>query len=56
MYNVNDFVVYMHETCKILEVKNIKDKKYYVLKPINDNSLKISIPCDNKNIKRIISK
>lgn len=56
MYNVNDYVVYMHETCKILEVKNIKDKKYYVLKPINDNSLKISVPCDNKNIKRIISK
>ena len=56
MYNVNDYVVYMHETCKILEVKNIKDKKYYVLEPINDNSLKISIPCDNKNIKSIISR
>lgn len=56
MYNVNDYVVYMHETCKILEIKNIKDKKYYVLEPINDNSLKISIPCDNKNIKSIISR
>ena len=55
MYKVNDYVVYMHETCKILEIKSINDNMYYVLEPINDKSLKISVPSLNKNIKNVIS-
>lgn len=55
MYKVNDYVVYMHETCKILEIKSINDNMYYVLEPINDKSLKISVPSLNKNIKSVIS-
>lgn len=56
MFKVNDYVVYMHETCKVVEIKNIRGNDYYVLVPINDNTLKISIPINNQNIKNVITK
>jgi len=44
MFNIGDFVVYKRDVCKVINIKN----GYYVLVPISDNSLKISIPMDNK--------
>ena len=42
--------------CYIKEIIEIKDKKYYVLFPIDDDSLTIKVPVDNSFIRRVISK
>lgn len=54
MFNIGDFVVYKRDVCKIVNIKN----EYYVLVPITDNSLKISVPVTNKFgfIRNLISK
>lgn len=54
MFNIGDFVVYKRDVCKIVNIKN----EYYVLVPITDNSLKISVPVANKFgfIRNLISK
>lgn len=58
MFNTEDYVVYKKNVCKIKELKQIKDKEYYVLEPIDDKSLLITIPTNlNSNlIRNIISK
>ena len=58
MYKTNDYIVYRHDVCKIKEIKKIKDKDYYVINPIDDNSLIINTPADNKMgyIRDILSK
>ncbi len=50
MYKINDYVFYRNDVCKI---KNIKENKfngntYYVMVPIDDDSLIIDTPIDNK--------
>lgn len=54
MFNIGSFIVYKKDVCKIIDIKN----NYYVLVPITDNSLKISVPVDNKLgfIRNLISK
>lgn len=58
MYKINDYIVYRHDVCKIKKIKKIKDKDYYVISPIDDNSLIINTPVDNKMgyIRDILSK
>ncbi len=60
MYKVNDYVVYKKDVCLVKEIKSnrINDSYYYVLIPIDDDSLKIKVPVDNKMgfIRDIISK
>ena len=56
MYKENDYVVYKKDVCKIREIKKIHDKEYYIMFPIDDDTLKISVPMDNSFIKPIISK
>lgn len=58
MYKINDYIVYRHDVCKIKKIKKIKDKDYYVISPIDDNSLIINTPADNKMgyIRDILSK
>lgn len=53
MYNINDYVVYKRNVCKI---KEIRDDVYYVLVPIDDDSLVITVPKNNPSIRSIISK
>lgn len=50
MYKVNDYVVYKHDVCKIKGIKEntINQKTYYVMTPIDDDSLIISVPIENK--------
>ncbi|MDO5569160.1 MAG: CarD family transcriptional regulator [bacterium] len=56
MFNINDFVVYHRNVCIINSIKEIDNRgKYYVIKPIDDDSLTISVPIDNKFIRPIIS-
>lgn len=57
MYKVEDYVVYKRDVCIIKEIKNDKltNKKYYVLRPISDNTLTIDLPFDNNNLRNLIS-
>ena len=52
MYKINDYVVYKRNVCKIKEVKD----NLYVLNPIDDESLIITISKDNNSIRNIITK
>ena len=57
MFNINEYVVYKREVCKVANIKNINNKEYYVLVPVNDDSLTIDVPVLGiTNIKKIISK
>ena len=58
MYKINELVVYKKDVCKIINIKNISEKKYYVLSPIDDESLTISVPFEKEKIflRKIISK
>lgn len=58
MFQVGDYVVYKRDVCKIKELKKVYDKFYYVLVPIDDESLTINVPKDQNNIqmRNIISK
>ena len=50
MYKVNDYVVYKKDVCQIREIKNNKlnGNNYYILIPIDDESLIIDVPVDNR--------
>lgn len=52
MYKIDDYVVYKRDVCKI---RDIKDSNY-VLNPIDDQTLTITIPQSNNLIREIISK
>lgn len=60
MYKKNDYVVYKRNVCKIKDIKEntLMGKTYYVMTPLDDNSLIIDIPIDNENnfLRDIISK
>ena len=56
MFGVNEYIVYRNNVCYINKIIEIKDKKYYVLFPIDDDSLTIKVPVDNSFIRRVISK
>lgn len=59
MFNVNDFLVYKKEVCRVKEIKeNSLDKSsYYVLIPVTDESLKIEVPTANRlgHLRNLIS-
>ncbi len=56
MYKVNDFVVYKRDVCKIINIKKVNEKDYYVLVPVNDETLTIDVPVNGiSNVKSIIS-
>ncbi len=60
MYKVGEHIVYKKDVCIIKDIKisDFNNKEYYILSPIDDESLTIEIPCDNNlgNIRKIISK
>lgn len=58
MFNVNDYLVYKRDVCQVKEIKEINNEEYYVLMPVRDKSLCISVPTNNKMgyIRKIISK
>lgn len=60
MYKVNDYVVYKKDVCKIREIKTNKlnGTNYYILIPIDDQSLVIDVPVDNRMgyLRSILSK
>ena len=60
MYKVNDYVMYNHNVCKVSKIKRnyMNGSDYYILTPISDESLVISLPTENKLglIKDVLSK
>lgn len=56
MFNINDYVIYNHDVCKVIDFANFRDRDYYVLNSLSDSSLKINVPVDNKNIRGLITK
>lgn len=60
MFNIGDYVVYKREVCKITDIKKnfIGGKDYYVMHNVNDKSLTINIPMENRLglLRSIISK
>lgn len=59
MYKKGDYVVYNHDVCLIKDIKENKTNgvTYYVMNPIDDYSLTVKIPIDNKTglLRNIIS-
>jgi len=60
MYQKDDYVVYKRNVCKIKDINknSFSNKDYYILIPIDDNSLTINIPVENseKLLRDIIKK
>ena len=60
MHKVDDYVMYKKDVCKIREIRKnkINGNEYYILVPVDDDSLVIEAPVDNRMgfIREIISK
>lgn len=60
MYKINEFVIYKHDVCIIKDIRKnkITGNTYYVMTPIDDESLIIDIPTEDKMnfLRSIISK
>lgn len=52
MKNINEYIVYRHQVCKII---NIKDTNY-VLEPISDNTITMQVPWDSPILRDLITK
>lgn len=55
MYKINDYIVYKRDICKISEIKQIRGIDYYIVSPVIDDSLKISLPVDSELIRSVIN-
>lgn len=58
MFKENEYVLYNYNVCKIKEIISIHDNDYYVLNPVEDDSLVIKLPVNNprKTLRKIIDK
>lgn len=56
MYKVGDYVIYNHDVCKVIGFNSFRNRDYYVLNSTIDSSLKINVPIDSCNIRRLISR
>lgn len=60
MFKINDYVVYKRNICIVKDVvlNKFSNKESYILIPIDDNSLKITVPVEigNNQIRSIITK
>lgn len=60
MYKVGDYLVYKKDVCIVKEIRknHLNNNDYYILNPIDDESLIIDVPIQNKcgNIRDLFSK
>lgn len=60
MYKINDYLMYGKEVCKVhdIEEKKFNNEDYYLLRPIKNETLKISAPISDKagKIRDLITK
>ena len=57
MYKIGDYVIYLKDVCKVFDIKEkyMNDTDYYILVPINDESLKLSVPVTNETLRNLPS-
>lgn len=58
MFKVGDYVVYKRDVCRIYNIKTFNNKDYYVMHPIDDDTLTINVPTDNPfgHLRTVLSK
>jgi len=58
MYKINDYLLYKRQVCIVKEIKKklFNDKDYYIITPLDDESLTISVPTDSPVIRDILTK
>ncbi len=58
MYKSGDVVIYRRDVCKIKEVKekHFFNKDYYVMNPIDDDTLIIDVPVDTSYLRDVITR
>lgn len=58
MFKVGEYLVYRKDVCQVKDIKEKNGNKYYNLVPIDDNSLKIEVPIEDKDnaLRALISK
>ena len=56
MYKEDDYLIYCKQVCRVEKLEERDGIKYYILRPIKDESLKIQIPTTTDKIRDIISK
>lgn len=54
MYKIGDYIVYKRDICKISEIKQIRGVDYYIVSPVIDESLKVSLPVSSDLIRTVI--
>ena len=56
MKKVGEYVVNRKQVCKICDIVTHKNKTYYSLVPVGDNTLNIKVPIDSKLLRDLITK
>lgn len=58
MYQINDYIMYKREVCKIVGIKEkyYQNHDYYELVPISDDTLTTHVPIDSNFIKSLMTK
>lgn len=60
MYKIGEYVVYKRDVCQVKDIKkdHLQNKDYYILAPVDDETLTIELPTENRLdlIRPIISK
>ncbi len=58
MYQINDYLKYGKDVCRVKEIeeKKFNDQDYYLLVPVKDETLKIEIPVTSDKVQDLISK
>ena len=58
MFEIGEYLIFKKDVCQVKEIKKgfLNDLDYYILSPIKDNTLKIEIPINSKNIRKLITK
>lgn len=53
MFKAGEYIIYNNNVCRIKEIRN---KEFYVMNPVDDESLTITLPVDNNSIKEVMNK
>ena len=55
MRNIDEYVIYRRDVCKIVDIKDVNNIKYYVLVPMKDKSLRDYVPVNTSLIKDLMT-
>lgn len=58
MFQIGDYLIFKKNVCKVVDKKEkyLKDKDYYVLSSVNDETLTTLVPVDSPFIKNLLTK